>query len=266
MPISRAKMSSHRPPRSGAERIRPYASGDREVGSMNPLRNIILEGDALTLLKSLPDACVQTRVTSPPFWGLRLCDTALQVWGGSSSCQHEWESPLRTPWANAVPGLQGRRKNTIASHWGPKESGAYCQRCGAWRGELGQELTIGLYIAHLVTVLRQVRRVLRSDGTLWLQLADCYGLRAQGRQQTSGSSDLAVGRAERPSPQRRIGGAVKNKDLVGVLLRCTLALQRDGWYLRSDIIGAKTAPESALDRPPQSHDHLFLLAKSERYY
>ena len=129
----------------------------------------------------------------------------------------------------------------------------------------------------MVDVFREVRRVLRADGTLWLNLGDSYAgsWGAQGR--TGQMSDRSVISARQISehPQfnsrtgTRIGdGALKPKDLVGIPWRVAFALQADGWWLRSDIIWHKPnpMPESVTDRPTKSHEHLFLLAKSERYY
>ena len=111
-------------------------------------------------------------------------------------------------------------------------------------GQIGREQTVAEYVEALVVVFREVRRVLRDDGTLWLNLGDSYAAN---------------------------GGApngLKPKDLIGVPWRVAFALQADGWYLRQDIIWAKPnpMPESVTDRCTKAHEYLFLLAKSERYY
>jgi DNA modification methylase len=148
---------------------------------------------------------------------------------------------------------------------------ATCTACGAWRGSLGLEPTPGLYVEHLVEVFREVRRVLRRDGTLWLNLGDAYA----GSQQTGGMNSLSGGGVLRPhgrsQPQQQIvkdTPGLKPKDMVGMPWRVAFALQQDGWYLRSDIIWAKPnpMPESVTDRPTKAHEYVFLLARSERYY
>ena len=146
-------------------------------------------------------------------------------------------------------------------------------------GQIGLEATPEAFVAELVSVFREVRRVLRDDGTLWLNLGDSY-TRAQETNvpQTknapvlypthskAGSSDGAVGRGERPGS--RVAAALPSKNLLGIPWRVAFALQADGWYLRSDIIWHKPnpMPESVTDRPTKAHEYLFLLAKSERYF
>jgi len=150
-------------------------------------------------------------------------------------------------------------------------------------GQIGLERTPEEFVAKLVEVFREVRRVLRDDGTLWLNLGDSYSRSpakggsgpggknedrwAYGQAQSAraGSSDGAVGRGDRPGT--RMGG-LGEKQLLGIPWRVAFALQADGWYLRSDIIWHKPnpMPESVTDRPTKAHEYLFLLAKSGRYY
>lgn len=160
----------------------------------------LLLGDSLTILKTLPDQCVQTCVTSPPYWG------GLRDYGVD--------------------------------------------------GQLGLEETPEEHIEKLVLVFREVRRVLRDDGTLWLNYGDCYY-----------STDLRRGLDRK----RRIGtlhSILKPKDLVGMSWRVAFALQADGWYLRQDCVWHKPnpMPESARDRCTKAHEYIFLLSKSERYH
>jgi DNA modification methylase len=147
-------------------------------------------------------------------------------------------------------------------------------------GQLGLEPTLAEYIATMVDVFRDVRRVLRDDGVLWLNLGDSYA-RTQDSNvpQTknkpvayplhtkAGSSDGLVGRSERPGSRASSDG-MKPKDLMMVPARLAIALQDDGWYLRSDVIWHKPnpMPESVTDRPTSSHEHIFLLTKRSRYY
>lgn len=139
--------------------------------------------------------------------------------------------------------------------------------------DYGQEDQIGLeetpaeYIDELVCVFREVRELLAEDGTLWLNLGDSYANDSKWGGQTSGKharslhGDSGIGR-------RKTNTGLKSKDLMGIPWRVALALQADGWYLRSDIIWHKPnpMPESVTDRPTKSHEYLFLLAKSDRYY
>jgi DNA modification methylase len=115
-------------------------------------------------------------------------------------------------------------------------------------------------------VFREVRRVLRDDGTLWLNLGDSYA--AQGGTRTYGSSDSGVGRGEGVAGNRKPPAGLKPKDLIGVPWRVAFALQADGWWLRSDIIWHKPnpMPSSVADRCTSSHEYVFMLSKSARYF
>jgi len=129
----------------------------------------------------------------------------------------------------------------------------------AWRGSLGLEPTPDLYVQHLVGVFREVRRVLRKDGTLFLNLGDSYFSGSNARPYST--SDTAL--------RDSLGTEyLKPKDLVGMPWRVAFALQADGWFLRSDVIWSKPnpMPESVTDRPTKAHEYLFLLAKDERYF
>lgn len=136
-------------------------------------------------------------------------------------------------------------------------------------GQLGLEPTLQEYLDNMVAVFREVRRVLRSDGTLWLNVGDSYatGAGAVGNCPGGGAQGEKWAGAM-TSPNRMPQPGYKPKDLMGVPWRLAFALQADGWYLRSDIIWHKrsTMPESVRDRPTKSHEHVFLLAKSESYY
>lgn len=174
------------------------------------MKHTILNGDVIDCLRSLPDACVQCVVTSPPYWGLR--DYGVE-------------------------------------------------------GQIGLEPTPGEYVEKMIEVFREVKRVLRDDGTLWLNLGDSYASAwACGRRNVVGNGSMENGK--RDSRPNRVSGDIKEKDMVGIPWRVAFALQADGWYLRSDIIWSKPnpMPESVTDRPTKSHEYVFLLAKRERYF
>lgn len=155
---------------------------------------------------------------------------------------------------------------TSPPYWGLRDYGV--------DGQIGLESTPDAYVKRLVEVFREVRRVLRDDGTLWLNLGDSYcstdkwggGKNGNTGKHTVTESNEVPSWAvcERKPP---IDG-IKPKDLVGIPWRTAFALQADGWYLRSDIIWSKPnpMPESVTDRPTKAHEYLFLLAKSERYF
>jgi len=130
-------------------------------------------------------------------------------------------------------------------------------------GQIGAEESLEAYIERLVLVFRQVKRLLKDDGTLWLNIGDAY---TSGGRTWRDTDKKNPARAMTYRPQTPEG--LKPKDLIGLPWRLAFALQADGWYLRSDIIWYKPncQPESVKDRPTQSHEYIFLLTKSEKYY
>jgi len=255
----------------------------------------------LDLLPELPAESVQCVVTSPPYWALRDYGLEPQVWdehgivctdclgsgyeGGKGrdqcpSCKGEGRYRCEHEWGDRVPAAKeshtnvgfaeysqkyyrgGGHKATEQAQNRPNNSGQFCHRCGAWRGSLGLEPTPELYIKHIVDIFREVRRVLRKDGTMFLNLGDSYA---------AGTRDYNSYRRDKAHvcvPRTAIPPGLKPKDLVGVPWRVAFALQADGWYLRSDIIWNKPnpMPESVKDRPTKSHEYLFLLTKSAKYF
>lgn len=135
-------------------------------------------------------------------------------------------------------------------------------------GQIGLEQTPDEYVAKLVDVFREVRRVLRDDGTLWLNLGDSYNAQPGQRKDTdkAGGKQQTV-RGSTAAPSRSVDG-LKPKDLIGIPWMVAFALRADGWYLRQDIIWAKPnpMPESVTDRCTKSHEYIFLLSKSPSYY
>jgi len=135
-------------------------------------------------------------------------------------------------------------------------------------GQLGLEKTPEQYVSKMVTVFREVRRVLKDDGTLWLNIGDSYASNpASGGAQ---SSKMTGGEHKRTPSERKYQrpDGLKPKDLIGIPWRLAFALQADGWYLRQDIIWHKPnpMPESVRDRCTKAHEYIFLLSKSDRYY
>lgn len=229
-------------------------------------------GDCRDLLRELPDGCVQTCVTSPPFWGLRDYGTA-QWEGGDPACDHMESKPSRTAASVALSSLGGSKTTVHTSH----VFRGNCGRCGAVRvdRQIGLEPTPDEYVAALVDVFRGVRRALRDDGTLWLNLGDSYASAAGGYDEGGSVGATSNGRISRKTQAavvahrgRKPPSGLKPKDLVGIPWLVAFALRADGWYLRQDIIWSKPnpMPESVTDRCTKAHEYLFLLSKSGRYY
>lgn len=138
--------------------------------------------------------------------------------------------------------------------------------------QIGLEKTYTQYVANIVAVMREVWRVLKDDGTLWLNLGDSYSGSGKGRNgdgYSTATGKQATNAGTIRGHLHKCGdGNGKPKDLLGIPWRVAFALQDDGWYLRSDIIWSKPnpMPESVTDRPTKAHEYVFLLAKQERYY
>ena len=134
-------------------------------------------------------------------------------------------------------------------------------------GQIGLEATPELYVTKLVAVFREVRRVLRDDGTLWLNLGDCYNGSGKG-QSATGENDPKKRKTRGMKVPVAGIGKLKHKDLIGIPWRVAFALQANGWYLRQDIIWQKPnpMPESVTDRCTKAHEYIFLLSKSPQYF
>jgi len=222
----------------------------------------ILEGDCRDVLASLPAGSVHTVVTSPPYFGLR--DYGTGEWeGGDAACNHRHETAHQQQGATS---LRAGRSNVEAQR--NENFRETCGRCGARRvdRQIGLEPTPDEFVAALVAVFREVRRVLRDDGTVWLNLGDSYAVNGGAR--AYGSTDGATGRADAPGNLRRAPNGYKPKDLIGIPWLVAFALRADGWHLRSDIIWSKPnpMPESVTDRPTKAHEYVFLLSKGPRYF
>lgn len=233
----------------------------------------ILLGNCLDRLGDLPADSVHCVVTSVPYWGLRSYGTEPQVWGGEPGCDHDWQD-LRQPRRGRPHGktsamVNGGRDVVRAQALGKADVGGdTCARCGAWRGEHGQEPTLDAWLANEVAIFRAVRRVLRPDGTLWLNIGDAYAGDANGRsaadQKAAGTDD----RTFRDKPFSTASNRIPAKNRLMLPARLALALQDDGWFLRDEIIWHKQnpMPSSVKDRTTPAHEMVYLLTKRARYY
>jgi len=228
----------------------------------------IRTGDCVELMAHMDDESVDMCVTSPPYWGLRDYGGKGIVWGsqecierGEGDTSHEWEGYTR-------PSENTRNNNNSlqlkSAYWEPQEQ-AFCKHCDAWFGQLGLEPTPEQYVKNMVEVFREVKRILKPQGTLWLNIGDSYCAGSR----KSGVSDSAGGDRGLPTTRRnQASGDLKTKDLVGIPWMLAFALRADGWYLRQDIIWAKPScmPESVTDRCTKNHEYVFLLSKNKDYY
>jgi DNA modification methylase len=231
---------------------------------------MIINADALAGLKNLADESVDMCVTSPPYYGLR--DYGTGKWkGGKPDCDHKGELLRTRAFININTGTGIDVKN--AENKAPYKR--VCAKCGAVRDDMqiGLEETPEEYINRLVLVFREVKRVLKNDGTLWLNIADSYaGSRKGGATHPENAGNYKQGTNRGLIGQKETTfvswGECKPKELLGIPWLLAFALRADGWYLRQDIIWYKPncMPESVRDRCTKSHEYLFLLSKSRYYY
>lgn len=225
---------------------------------MDKYLNQVVCKSAIDLLKDLPDQSVHCIITSPPYFGLRDYGTA--KWeGGDSDCKHRVGNQVE----------DNKAKNAITSGVRPGVDASTCILCGAKRidDQIGLEQTPEQYVNKLVEIFRESKRVLRDDGTLWLNLGDSYAGSGKGPTGHNG-----IGNQEKrqgfDSPPVNIPDGLKPKDLIGIPWRVAFALQEDGWYWRSTIPWVKrnAMPESVKDRPTSGVEYVFMFSKSQKYY
>lgn len=203
-----------------------------------------LSGDCRIILPTMPAESIDCIVTSPPYYGLRDYGTARWE-GGNPACDHV-VGQIKTGLGLTRLGTRHRGGGHKAGRIPTLQARETCPHCGARRQDrqIGREATRDRYIEELVTVFRELWRVLKPTGTVWLNLGDSY------------------------VSQQNPCGSLKPKNLMGLPWRVALALQAEGWLLRSDIVWHKPnpMPENIQDRPAKAHEYLFLLTRSDRYF
>ena len=227
----------------------------------------ILQGDVRAMLATLPSDSVQCVVTSPPYWGLRDYGTA-QWEGGDAACDHRPGrlAADRNEDRQTLGASYATHKTQLLAH-GTK---AVCDKCGAIKtdDQLGLEPTPAQHVAAMVDVFRAVRRVLRPDGVCWVNYGDSYAGSVNGRSAADTKAAGKDDRTFRDKPFSTAVGTLKPKDLCMVPARFALAMQDDGWWLRSMMPWVKRngMPESTSDRPATAVEYVFLFSKSARYF
>ena len=218
----------------------------RAAGGKFTVRSYTLvNGGAISVLSEMEPGSVSCCVTSPPYWWMRDYGLQPTIFGGDNGCDHEWvEKEYQRKSSDTKKGKK-QETNIGANQRDVPIKYAECS-CGAWSGQLGLEQTIDLYISHLVEVFSHVRRVLKDDGTLWLNIGDTYF----------------------DSNKKKYNDSLKPKDMCMIPARVAMALQEDGWWLRSEIVWHKSnaMTESVKDRPTRAHEMVYLLSKSKKYY
>ena len=222
----------------------------------------VLVGDNRKRLQELPDASVQTVVTSPPYFGLR--DYGTKTWiGGDDNCEHIKDANKTKKFGNEEfnKNRPSREATKLPGYYFESE----CGLCGAVQEDqqIGLEQTPHAFVEELCKVFDEIWRVLKDDGTVWVNLGDSYAQSGQGGGGSYGDERPGWTQSPRKAPE-----GLKPKDLIGIPWRFAFAMQDRGWYLRQDIIWAKPnpMPESVTDRCTKSHEYIFLMTKKPRYY
>lgn len=227
-------------------------------GSYIHLENKVLQGDCLEVLKTIPSNSVDCCVTSPPYYGLRDYGTGKWI-GGDENCPHKRMSK------QSQYTITGHAQSQLVGNVGDAIYKTVCPLCGAIREDkqIGLEETPLEYIDKLVSVFGEVKRVLKDDGTLWVNIGDSYNGNKKGNTEINKHQGVVTDTFE-----KKLWVGAKEKDLIGIPWMLAFALRNDGWYLRQDIIWHKPnpMPESVKDRCTKSHEYIFLLSKSPHYY
>lgn len=229
----------------------------RDMGEWNK----IICGDSLEKLKELPDGVADCCITSPPYYGLRDYGTGKWV-GGDPNCNHE-TAKMSTRFERTMTKTSAKQMTNVGSD--VKQYIRVCPACGAVREDkqIGLEETPEEYINKLVSLFREVKRVLKDDGTLWVNIGDSYNGQKKGNTETNKRKGVVTDTFE-----KKLWNGAKEKDMIGIPWMLAFALREDGWYLRQDIIWHKPnpMPESTKDRCTKSHEYIFLLSKHPQYY
>ena len=232
---------------------------------------VIIHGSAFAL--PLADGSVHTIITSPPYFSLRkYSGLPALVLGGDPKCEHRWneyDGNLNHENRNNLRGTQEEvvgQTGTAHIFKYDKFKQGFCS-CGAWRGDFGLEPTVELYIEHSMLVLRECWRVLRSDGVMFWNISDSYSAASTHKAKVPRGGYNQRGRSIKDEMDFD-DGELKPKDLCLVPQRFAIAAQAQGWFVRSEIIWKKNnpMPESVTDRPTSSHETIWMLTKSPKYW
>ncbi len=237
-------------------------------------RNKILQGHVIDVLKKLPDDSVDMMITSPPYWGLRDYDTDHQIWGEIPNIcdDHNWEQDGNQPTKLGTGGITHdinvkvqRPKSSPTYHCTNSrdfDHGQNTEWCKAWKGSLGLEPKPSVFIKHLLIILKEVKRVLKPTGTMWVNLGDTYA-GSSSRASKGGRSGFT---GEREGVFKLVGAS--QKSLIGIPDRLKIALINNDFICRNEIIWYKPncMPSSADDRFTNDFEKLYFFSLGKKYY
>jgi site-specific DNA-methyltransferase (cytosine-N4-specific) len=244
----------------------------------------IYQGNSLDVLKTFPDQSIDMAICSPPYWALRDYQSEDTVWDSNNECEHEWnEADKKIKYDGGFP-----RKEVAVSF---ESTSNFCSKCSAWKGQLGLEPNFDLYIKHLCDIFEETKRVLKDEGTLWVNLGDTYaGGGGNSSKYTCGPNGMD--KREHARPEQSINNRfskwnsdtndsiqvshdvpkdsmnVKNKSLIGIPFRFAIEMINRGWILRNTLIWHKNnvMPSSVKDRFTVDFEYLFFFSKQGKYY
>jgi len=237
----------------------------------------IYNGNALEILQELPDESVQMCMSSPPYWGLRnYVGGSDIVWGDDEKCEHKWsrrDTLLHNGRGDAQKSGKYSTQEPIPDM---PHSDSTCSLCGAWRGQLGLEPTPELYVAHLMMIFSEVKRVLRKDGSFYLNIGDTYASGKGTCYNPGGNSNSLEATKKEAGAYPLNRGNKSTLALSGLQPKCmTLIPERvmfamidDGWILRNKIVWHKpnSMPSSVKDRFTATWEYVYFFTKAGRYY
>ena len=236
--------------------------------------NKIICGDTLSVLKTLPNESVNCIVTSPPYWGLRDYGIEPIIWDGDKDCKHEFDNINRLHPTRGNRGQGVDKKYTIRQSQQPTEINSnFCTKCNTWRGSLGLEPTFKLYIKHLCDIFDEIKRVLRKDGTCWVNMGDTYSAKPTGS-----LGGIFANRPSKIACMEQMEYRKKNnldvtlqitaKSLMLIPQRFAIEMVNRGWILRNTIIWHKPncMPSSTKDRFTVDFEYVYFFVKSKKYW
>ncbi len=214
------------------------------------MKDIIINKNVLDALKEIPENYVDLIITSPPYWGIRDYGLPDVIFDEKMPCKHEWKENIKKSLGGkgSKGANVGANKNDFANMRDYDVISYFCSRCGAWKGQLGQEPHYQMYINHLVEIFDECKRVLKDSGSAWINLGDTY----------LGSIPPQVNSVERSQ--------IKKKSLVGIPDRFKVAMIDNGWICRNEIIWQKPnqMPSSVKDRFTSDFEKFYFFTKNEK--
>jgi site-specific DNA-methyltransferase (adenine-specific) len=241
--------------------------------NIEEIKNTIIQGHALDVLKEIPDDSIDMVITSPPYWGLRNYNTNPIIWDNHNNCEHEWQSFVRKGQTGGTKSLKVQIKEKENFQIVKDSIQGFCVKCGAWAGELGSEPNFQLYIQHLFEIFNEVKRILKFGGSCWINLGDSYSGSAQGAGADRSGVKQGTNRgtlytSSKDFKSLLLNTGITNKSLIGIPDRFKITMIDNGWICRNEIIWYKpnAMVVSAKDRFTVDFEKLYFFTKNKKYY